>query len=132
MYIKAYRSQLEKISLLCSEYWESPNTDWNKDRIYERVRGLAAELENSGEGRLEAMIDEGLDGIMIKLKTDFPDMNEKDCRFVALQILGLDAKTMSYVMGYSVTTIYTKRNRLKSRLLKSTSDNRDLYIEVLC
>ena len=132
MYIKAYRSQLEKISLLCSEYWESPNTDWNKERIYERVRGLAAELENSGEGRLEAMIDEGLDGIMTKLKTDFPDMNEKDCRFVAFQILGLDAKTMSYVTGYSVTTIYTKRNRLKNRLLKSTSDNRDLYIEVLC
>lgn len=96
------------------------------------MRGLAAELENSGEGRLEAMIDGGLDGIMTKLKTDFPDMNEKDYRFVALQILGLDAKTMSYVMGYSVTTIYTKRNRLKSRLLKSTSDNRDLYIEVLC
>ena len=132
MYIKAYRSQLEKISKLCSEYWESPNTDWNKERIYERVRGLAAELENSGEGRLEAMIDGGLDGIMTKLKTDFPDMNEKDYRFVALQILGLDAKTMSYVTGYSVTTIYTKRNRLKSRLLKSTSDNRDLYIEVLC
>ena len=59
-------------------------------------------------------------------------VSQKDYRFVALQILGLDAKTMSYVTGYSVTTIYTKRNRLKSKLLKSTSDNRDLYIEVLC
>lgn len=131
-YIKAYKSQLDKLSVLCSEYWESPNTTWNKDRIYERVRGLAAELENGSESKLEAMIDEGLDGIMTKLKTDFPRMTERDRRFIAFQILGLDAKTLSYVTGYSVATIYTKRNRLKERLLGLNSENKDLYLEVLC
>ena len=131
-YIKAYKSQLDKLSVLCSEYWESPNTTWNKDRIYERVRGLAAELENGSESKLEAMIDEGLDGIMTKLKADFPRMTERDRRFIAFQILGLDAKTLSYVTGYSVATIYTKRNRLKERLLGLNSENKDLYLEVLC
>ena len=96
-YIKAYKSQLDKLSVLCSEYWYSPNTTWNKDRIYERVKGLAAELENGSESKLETMIDEGLDGIMTKLKTDFPRMTERDQRFIAFQILGLDAKTLSYV-----------------------------------
>lgn len=131
-YIKAYKSQLDKLSVLCSEYWDSPNTTWKKDRIYERVKGLAADLENGSESKLETMIDEGLDGIMTKLKTDFPRMTERDRRFIAFQILGLDAKTLSYVTGYSVATIYTKRNRLKERLLGLDSENRDLYLEVLC
>ena len=131
-YIKAYKSQLDRLSELCSGYWASPNTNWNKDRVYEKVRGLAAELENSSESELEAMIDEGLDGIMTKLKTDFPRMTERDRRFISFQILGLDAKTLSYVTGYSVATIYTKRNRLKERLLGLDSENRDLYLEVLC
>lgn len=131
-YIKAYKFQLDKLSELCSGYWESPNTNWNKDRVYEKVRRLAAELESSSEGELETMIDEGLDGIMTKLRTDFPRMTERDRRFISFQILGLDAKTLSYVTGYSVATIYTKRNRLKERLLGLNSENRDLYLEVLC
>ncbi|HBN02310.1 MAG TPA: hypothetical protein DD383_06890, partial [Rikenellaceae bacterium] len=131
-YIKAYKSQLDKLSVLCSEYWESPNTNWNKDRIYERVKELAAELEYGSESKLEAMIDEGLDGVMTKLKVDFPRMTERDRRFIVFQILGLDAKTLSYVTGYSVATIYTKRNRLKERMLGLDSENRNLYLEILC
>ena len=131
-YIKAYKSQLDKLSVLCSEYWESPNTNWNKDRIYERVKELAAELEYGSESELEAMIDEGLDGVMTKLKVDFPRMTERDRRFIVFQILGLDAKTLSYVTGYSVATIYTKRNRLKERMLGLDSENRNLYLEILC
>ena len=52
-YIKAYKSQLDRLSELCSGYWASPNTNWNKDRVYEKVRGLAAELENSSESELD-------------------------------------------------------------------------------
>ncbi len=59
-------------------------------------------------------------------------MTERDRCFVTFQVLGLDAKTMSYVTGYSVATIYTKRNRLKERLLELNSENRNLYLEVLC
>lgn len=131
-YIKAYKSQLDKLSVLCSGYWDPSNTNWNKERVYERVKELATELENNSESELEAMIDEGLDGIMTKLKVDLPRLSERDRRFIAFQILGLDAKTLSYVTGYSVATIYTKRNRLKERLLRLESENRDLYLEVLC
>ncbi len=131
-YIKAYKSQLDKLSVLCSGYWDPSNTNWNKERVYERVKELATELENNSESELEAMIDEGLDGIMTKLKVDLPRLSERDRRFIAFQILGLDAKTLSYVTGYSVATIYTQRNRLKERLLRLESENRDLYLEVLC
>lgn len=130
--IRAYRSQLDRLVVLCSEYWESFGTSSDMERIYGKVKKIVSELEESGDDKLEAMIDEGLDGIMSKLRPDIPGMTEKDRKFIIYQILGFDAKTMSRVTGYSVESIYTKRNRLKKRIQSMESVNRDLYMEILC
>lgn len=130
-YIRAFKSQLDKLNILCAEYWESGGTNWNKDRIYEKVREIASELEDGGEDKLEAMIDEALDGIMSKLNEDIPRMSKKDRKFIMFQILGFDAKTISRATGYSVSSVYTKRNSLKKILMELDSENRNLYLEVM-
>lgn len=131
-YIRAYRAQLDRLVVLCSEYWESFGTSSDMERIYGKVKKIVSELEENDDDKLEAMIDEGLDGIMAKLRSDIPGMTEKDRKFIIYQILGFDAKTMSRVTGYSVESIYTKRNRLKKRIQSMESVNRDLYVEILC
>ena len=101
-------------------------------RIYGKVKKIVSELEENEGDKLEAMIDEGLDGIMAKLKSDIPGMTKNDRKFIIYQILGFDAKTMSRVTGYSVESIYTKRNRLKKRIQSMESEYRDFYVEILC
>ena len=130
-YIKAYRTQLEKLTVLCAEYWESSGTNWNKDRIYEEVKDIAYELENCSDDELQAMIDEGLDGVISKLREDLPNLSNKDIRFISFQILGFDAKTISRVTGYSVASIYTKRTNLRKRIKELNTERKDFYLEIL-
>lgn len=130
-YIKAYRSRLDKLVVLCAEYWESFGKSSDMERVYRTVGRVVSEFEEGGLGKLEEMVDEGLDGIMSKLKSDIPGLTEKERRFIIFQILGFDAKTMSRVIGYSVDSVYTKRNRLKKKIQSIESENRDLYAEVL-
>lgn len=37
-----------------------------------------------------------------------PNTTEKDFRFIAFLILGFDTKAIARMMGYNVSTVYTK------------------------
>lgn len=67
-----------------------------------------------------------LDGIMRKLRTALPDLTDKDFRFISLMILGFDAKTVARVMGYTVTTVYSRRYVLKNRMQNLEVEDKDL------
>lgn len=130
-YIQTYRTQLNKINNLCAEYWESIGTSHDMERVYAKVKKIASEMEEGNESKLETMLNDGLDGIMTKLHADLPNMTEKDFRFIAFLILGFDAKTTARMTGYTVQSVYTKRNRLKKQVAELDSENRDLYLEFL-
>lgn len=46
-------------------------------------------------------------------------------------IVGFDATTISNLTGYSVGTVYTKKNRLRSEILSLSSEYRDFYLEYM-
>ena len=47
-----------------------------------------------------------------------PNTTEKDFRFIAFLILGFDTKAIARMMGYNVSTVYTKRHNIKDKIAK--------------
>ena len=88
-------------------------------------------IDRCNQQKLERMIDENLNGIMRKLRSDLPDATDNDFRFIALNILGFDAKTIARVMGYAVQSVYTKRVRLRSWISGLDSENKDFYLDFI-
>lgn len=131
-YVRAYKSQYQQLNDLCRQYWEASRlSKGGKDKIYSEVKRIVAVLDEQNESRLEAMIDEGLDGIMTKLRAAMPGTSERDFRFIAFIILGFDAKTIARVMNYNVSSVYTKRSNIKERLLSLEFDGKDILLALL-
>ena len=130
-YVMTYKRQYGQLNDLCAEYWEAAGNGKGKDRIYAKVKKLVSVIDGCNQSKLERMIDENLDGIMRKLRADLPDATENDFRFIALNILGFDAKTIARVMDYTVQSVYTKRVRLRAKISGIDSSNRTFYQEFI-
>lgn len=131
-YVQAYKEQYHQLNELCRQYWEASRLSrGGKDRIYAEVKGIVSILDEPNHKQLEAMIDDGLDGIMKKLRCAMPGASEKDFRFIAFVILGFDAKTIARMMNYSVNSVYTKRSNLKEKLLNLAFDDKEIILALM-
>lgn len=130
-YVLTYKRQFAKLKELCSMYLELPESDRNKEYVYSRVRDLASVIYDSNQKKLELMINENMDNLMTKLRKDLPTATASDYRFMALWLLGFDAKTIARVMGYAVSSVYTKRSRLKERISAILSENKEIYLMLI-
>ena len=131
-YVQANKRRYAQLNVLCRQYLESPNASRNgKDKIYAEVKKILAILDEPNQKDLESMLDDNLDGIMTKLRAEMPNTTERDFRFITFLILGFDTKTIARMMGYNVSTVYTKRHNIKDKILRLDSVHQALFSELI-
>ena len=131
-YVEANKRQYRQLNELCQKYLEADmSTRVGKDKIYAEVKRILAILDEPNQKDLESMLDDNLEGIMTRLRKAMPDVAEKDFRFMAFLILGFDTKTIARMMGYNVSTVYTKRYKFKDRISKLDCEERDFFMEFI-
>ena len=131
-YVQANKRRYAQLNVLCRQYLESPNASRNgKDEIYAEVKEILAILDEPNQKDLESMLDDNLDGIMTKLRAEMPNTTERDFRFITFLILGFDTKTIARMMGYNVSTVYTKRHNIKDKILRLDSVHQALFSELI-
>lgn len=131
-YVEANKRQYRQLNELCQKYLEAGmSSRGGKDKIYAEVKRILAILDEPNQKDLESMLDDNLEGIMTKLRAVMPDVAEKDFRFITFLILGFDTKTIARMMGYNVSTVYTKRYKFKDRISKLDCEDRDFFMEFI-
>ena len=131
-YVEANKRQYAQLNVLCRQYLESSNSSkGGNDKIYAEVKKILAILDEPNQRELELMLDNNLDGIMTKLRAEMPNTAEKDFRFITFLILGFDTKTIARMMGYNVSTVYTKRHNIKDKILRLDSVHQALFSELI-
>ena len=131
-YVQANKRQYTHMNALCRRYLESSKTSRSgKDKIYAEVKEILAILDEPNQKDLESMLDDNLDGIMTKLRAEMPNATERDFRFITFLILGFDTKTIARMMGYNVSTVYTKRHNIKDKILRLDSVHQALFSELI-
>lgn len=117
---------------LCRRYFESSKSSKESDdQIYAEVKKILAILDEPNQKDLESMLDDNHDGIMTKLRAEMPNTTERDFRFITFLILGFDTKTIARMMGYNVSTVYTKRHNIKDKILRLDSVHQALFSELI-
>ena len=125
-----YKAQYKVLNDLCTAYF-SPSKKDRKDTLYtEAIRQLDIIInDRTNQDRFVAQVNDSLDGIIDKLRKDFPAQKEQAFHFLAFIIAGFDAATISHLTGYSVGTVYTKKNKLKKEIANLDSPYRDFYLQ---
>ncbi len=131
-YACMYKARYKTINDLCAAYL-SPIRKERKDVIYDEVMQQIGSIVEEKESKFNFMtsLNDSLDNIIDKLRKDLPGHKEQDFYFLTYVIAGFDAKTISGITGYSVATVYTKKNRLKEEISRLSSINRDFYLEYI-
>lgn len=124
-----FKAQFKSLNDLCAAYLSPVKKD-RKDKVYAAAMSQLDMIINDTDSHDKFMlqVNASLNGIMDKLRADLPNHDEHDFRFLAYVIVGFDAKTISSLTGYSVGTVYTKKNRLKKEISELKSVYKDNYL----
>lgn len=127
-----YKAQYKILNDLCSAYF-SPIKKDRKDIVYEEVLRQMDFIVNNkqSQDKFMTLVNKSLDNIIEKLRNDIPNHKEQDYIFMMYIIIGFDATTISNLMGYSVSSVYTKKNRLKRKIQALTSPYKDFYLDYI-
>lgn len=127
-----YKAQFKTLNDLCAAYL-SPIKKDRKEVLYdEAMRQLDIIVnDKDSQDKFMSMVNSSLDGIIDKLRKDLPAHKEHDIRFLMYIIAGFDATTISNLTGYSVGTVYTKKNRLKGEISRLSSSHKAFYLQFI-
>lgn len=132
-YISMYKTKYETLGTLFDQYVQSDGRVDSEHLIYRKVVSLIDELrtEIGSNNDFESMLNNDLDGIMIKLRSALPDLKKKDYTLFGYLALGFDATIISHFMDCTVNTIYIRKCRLKKAIEESDSEHKNLFLEII-
>lgn len=104
----------------------------------ERANKLSTELDrlvdeanNEGFGKFEDLLNERLNGVMNKLRSDFPNLSERDYRLLGYSFAGFKDSTIAILLHQNPSSLRSQKSRLKERIRCSDTENA-AFLRSLC
>ncbi len=120
------------INKFFDEYYESGDSPIGKNAIFNRVEKEIKNLSSKKNlSEIESLVNETLDNIIVRFKNEFPELCQDDVTFFMLNVAGLSPRAIGLFMKIKLKTVYTRKTRLKDRILNSKSDHIDEFLSKL-
>lgn len=129
-FAKTYQDQFDTIARLLENRRDSiSHFDAAREQYASRIATLLGDIRKGEKGQkaFERRIDSELDGIMSKLRTDYPNFKEFDYRVLSYLVVGFDATTRSFILGGTANNMRVIKNRLLTYIRKHPTENEELY-----
>lgn len=121
--------RFSSINKILDEYYENIDSSSAKTKVYNRVQKEMDDLSSTKSmNEIEKLVNDALDSIMTRFRNEFPDATKEDITIFLLNAAGLSQKAISLLTGIKLKSLYTKRARLKERILKSDVSGCHEYI----
>lgn len=100
------------------------------DSMARLIESYASDKDKIKE--LEMYVNYCYDGLMTKLRADFPKIKEIDCRLVLFSRLGFSNVAISLLLKENnMMSIYNRRKRLKTKFSSFEGENSKKYLEAI-
>ncbi len=118
---------------LCEQYYVYEGTDNLQPKILKEVKSIVEGLRGDKKVQrgLENMLDQTMDGVMTRLRTDFPSWKEDDFLLFSFTAAGFSSTTISALMGKEKSVVYNRVWRLKGRVSSSDSPQKEFFLSAL-
>ena len=135
MYGQLFKGQFATIGELCKTYLRAQRKGeaFSKEEIYQKVKDLLSGIstDQGQHAQFEAQINKKLDNVITHLKADLGEMSPLDERFLCYTVVGFDSRTISSLLGLTLSNVYTKKSRLKDRIYELDSPYKEQYIQII-
>lgn len=128
-----YRLKFNFLDEICRQYYSYSHTRVKQRQIFATVEAKISELTDDMEFKaLESIVDSFKNGVMNKLRMEFPQFREEDFKMMCYWYAGFSSASMSLLLKEeNMNIIYKRKSRLKDRIEKSDSPRKDFFIEEL-
>lgn len=118
---------------LCEQYYVYEGTDNLQPKILKEVKSIVEGLRGDKKVQkgLENMLDQTMDGVMDRLRADFPSWKEDDFLLFSFTAAGFSSTTISALMGKEKSVVYNRVWRLKGRISSSDSPQKEFFLSAL-
>ena len=128
-----YKARFEALRQLYSAYDKYSSIPDKEKYVFQHVKILLSELDSDSASRrkFEKLLDKELDNAMTKLRQAMPRTRDEDFVLLGYLFAGLDAASVSLILGIPVNNIYSRKNRLKERISKLDLPEKTFYLKLI-
>ena len=128
-----YQTRFRFFDNICRQYYSFGMTAAKQRQIFKVVEENIGEVSDDKEiVALEEIVNAFRGGVMKKLRAEFPRFKEEDFKVMCYWYAGFSPTAMCVFMKVDdINDIYKRKSRLKARIEKSESPNKDFFISQL-
>lgn len=112
-------------------HYERTTAEPDPEKLFSLIKDRIKILKQDSKAQLEFedALNKESDNIIQKFRNDYPELSEAEFRLASYVFAGFDNTSIMLIMEIS-TLEYTrvKKNRLKKKIMSSTSVNKDTYL----
>ena len=120
----------DALERLCEQYYVYEGTDNLQPKILREVKSIVEGLrsDKKTQKEIENMLDASMDGVMTKLRSEFPSWKEDDFLLYSFVASGFSRTTISALVGKDKSVVYNRVWRMKGRIANSGSPLKDFFL----
>ena len=123
-----YREQFTDIKSCLEQAIVLKDQDSARQRYVQRLEQQLSFFSSSErQAEREAFINQRTGGVFDSLRYNFPSLKETDFQLLTFIIMGFDATLICMITGMTASNYYTRKSRLKEKLLNEDSPDAPLY-----
>lgn len=122
--------KFELVNNLCNTYYESEDSQRQKDIIFKEVKGIIAEIRDGGEyfSTIEDNTNRCRNNILLRLKADFPNLSSDEYRLACYLCAGFSTQAICLFFGCTKEALYRRSYRLREKIKHTNSPSKDDYL----
>lgn len=131
-FFSLYRRQFEELGKLFEPSntlsYEQMAEKYSRETLA-RYKTIISEIrgKESSQRKLEQMVDAEVDNIISKLRSDFPQIKDREILLACYIVMGFDATTISCITGETQNNVRVRKSRLKGIIFSKETRNSELY-----
>ena len=124
-----FKEQYNLLDELCTTYYENPKEELRSGHILNQVRNTINFFSsNEGYARLEAIVNDGCNDAIARLRREFPKFKETDFRLLCYFCAGFSIQTICLFTQEDSKKLWVYKSRLIARIKSSDAPSKDIIL----
>jgi hypothetical protein len=124
---------VDALERLCEQYYIYEGTENLQPKILKEVKSIVEGLrsDHNIQKSLENMLNDSYDGLIQKLRQEFPDWKNEEYLLYIFTASGFSKTTISTLLEKDKKSIYNRVWRMKNRISSSDAPDKNIFLEHL-
>lgn len=128
-----YNDRLTDLNRLCETYYDHSDTARQTTKVFEQVRQTIESIK-SDEGRiaeLENLVDNFRGGLMSKLRSQCPKLNERELKVALYSYAGFSSRAICIFVESNPVALSKIKYRIKTKIKECGSEDAEMLISAI-